>query len=684
MVLRASDNASSQIFINGTDNTGGDAGSATTANMSFDGDINIGGKDAASSELSGSRYFAGVIDEIALNRGVLGDAAIEDLAAQANYTRTSLGTLTGEPSLTHGMNASDQAAGYDEDASDGSESAWFWENDSFTSLGTLGGATSAALDINASGTVVGRADTADGDTHAFSWDSVGGMQDLGVLAGRTDSEAYGVNGDDEVVGTSLNLGPPATGRLAFLYLPSDAYGLSAGMNSLGTLGGGSSVAMDINDSGQVVGGAQNSSGDMRPFLWLPSAAYGLSAGMNDLGTLGGDSRRVSHRAEAINGSGQVVGMSYTAGGERHAFLWLPSAAYGLLAGMNDLGTLSGGDISWAFDIDDSGSVVGTSNMTGGDFHAFVWEDGTLSDLNDSIEINSGWELVRATAISPNGDVAGWGTNPSSQTRAVNLAPASCGCGGARRMSTLGHGSGFVDASGTFEAEITDDEGEPVAQILVVDANPGETFEFEVIEPARDSAVAPEPGTGMPTDPASGLASDRTLTVRALAPAGSFKLVVTMIFSAGEMAELGAVPKTLELHVLDSAPGSPPGVWVPAGTCVGESAPTGIVGDSGYFFNGDGGVEFWAVRDRAGTFAVGVGAGHAEETGNQSIPRPAFLPALCGAGAVQLALVGLVAMVGVRVRRRLSGHRRDQHLGGDRVSLPRPHAPPIAARSPGRK
>jgi len=661
VILRASDNASNQIFINGTDDTGGDAGSATTASMSFNADINIGGKNAASSDLSGSRYFDGLIDEIGVNKGGLSDTAIEDLAAQAYYTRTDLGTLTGEPSLALGINASGQVAGYDEDASTGNESAWFWEDGSFTSLGTLGGATSAARDLNASGTVVGRADTAGGDTHAFSWDSVGGMQDLGVLSGRTDSVAYGANGDDEVVGASLNLGASTVRRLAFLYLPSAAYGLPSGMNNLGTLGGNESMATDVNDSGQVVGGAQDSSADMRPFLWLPSAAYGLSAGMNDLGTLGGDSRRIAHRAQAINASGQVVGMSYTAAGDAHAFLWLPSAAYGLSAGMNDLGTLTGGDTSWAFGIANDGKVVGTSNVTDGDFHGFIWENGTMTDLNDQMELGSGWEMARATNINANGYPVGWGTNASSQTRAIVLTAASCGCGGARSpWSGLvwRSGSETTDSSGTLEILAIDDGGEPLAEILVNAANPGETFECEITVPAADAAGAPGPGRGTFAGFADGVALDHTLGVDTSATPGGFNLTVAMVSSVDELASLGLDPADVEIHVLDAGGDPPPGVWVAAGSNIGESASTRVVGNSGYFVKEDRTVSFWAVRDRAGVFAVGARSDEKAGEANPIVPPPRSSSAsvLCGAGAAQVALLGWVTLLGRCVFRRSYGDR----------------------------
>lgn len=77
---------------------------------------------------------------------------------------------------------------------------------------------------------------------------------------------------------------------------------------------------------------------------------------------------------AINNANQAVFTANVAG-KKHAMLYLPVAAYDLAAGVHDLHTLAGaeitGDQSVAHDINSAGIVVGWAKI-GSDRRAFVW------------------------------------------------------------------------------------------------------------------------------------------------------------------------------------------------------------------------------------------------------------------------------------------------------------------------
>ena len=120
--------------------------------------------------------------------------------------------------------------------------------------------------------------------------------------------------------------------------------LPASIIDLGTLGGSTSNAADINDLGQVVGAASLASGASDAFLYTDGV-------MSDLGTLGG----TGSSASGINDAGQVVGTAATTGNATsHAFLYDDGV-------MTDLGSLDGSaGMSVAGGINASGQLVGMS------------------------------------------------------------------------------------------------------------------------------------------------------------------------------------------------------------------------------------------------------------------------------------------------------------------------------------
>ena len=88
----------------------------------------------------------------------------------------------------------------------------------------------------------------------------------------------------------------------------------------------------------------------------------------DLGSLGGD----TSEARAINARSQVVGLSQTSSGAKHAFVWENGV-------MRDLGTL-GGDYSNAVAINNRGDIAGVSTDASGSMRAVLWRNGLTQDL----------------------------------------------------------------------------------------------------------------------------------------------------------------------------------------------------------------------------------------------------------------------------------------------------------------
>lgn len=298
-------------------------------------------------------------------------------------------------------------------------------------LGTLGGPQSVGCEtcryINTAGSVaIFQADTPAPDPfQAFclydcylqlgvKWQN-GQETTLGALPGGAALPIW-LSDSNLVSGYSENgLLDPATGSpeiLAVLW--------NRGTNpvSLGTLGGTQSMAWAVNNAGQVVGGAANrtpdalandfysvdpmpfpSTTEIHAFLWD-------QGGMRDLKTLGGP----DSFAQFVDASGRVAGFSFTNSTPNATtgvptidpFLWEQGA-------MRDLGSL-GGTQGYPFGINDSGHIVGYSNLAGdATYHPFLWNGYQMIDLK-----TLGGSNGVATWIN-NGDVViGRADLPSSQ------------------------------------------------------------------------------------------------------------------------------------------------------------------------------------------------------------------------------------------------------------------------------
>ena len=125
------------------------------------------------------------------------------------------------------------------------------------------------------------------------------------------------------------------------------------MEDLGTLGGPTSVAFGISETGVVVGISETGAGTEEAFLWTPGG------GMRSLGTPDGNP---SAGATAVNTHRRVVG---TTADFFHPFFWTPGD------GMGELPTLRGLQ-GQPNDMNEFGQIAGTSVTAGGALRAVLW------------------------------------------------------------------------------------------------------------------------------------------------------------------------------------------------------------------------------------------------------------------------------------------------------------------------
>ena len=356
------------------------------------------------------------------------------LAAQEqadHYRLFNLGNLSGTASEGNTLNNIGWAIGAADQTGDTTEHATVWIYGLRFDLGTLGGPNSDVQwpNKNDHGQIAGFSETAALDPLGESWSCTaftptgvptghvctGFVWQFGVMSplptlGGNNGFAAGENNLGEIVGWAETTVHDSTCVLpqVLQFLPV-VYGPGVGqITQLPTFVSSGVVDPDgaataINDNGQIVG----ISGTCDTSVGAFSAKHALlweNGTVISLGNLGGQGwntpMAINRRGDTIVGfsdlPGDVSGGVLTP--NFHAFIWTKESGK-----MTDIGVLPGDTLSEALDVNDQGQVVGVSIPS---FHAFIYENNKLRDLNVLMPKGSPLLLIGANGINEHGEITG--------------------------------------------------------------------------------------------------------------------------------------------------------------------------------------------------------------------------------------------------------------------------------------
>lgn len=256
----------------------------------------------------------------------------------------------------------------------------------------------------------------------FAWRD-GVMTALPPFPGGYDSYAAGVNSRGAIVGWAENgnLDPTCNNAAPFKqFLQFEAAIWGPGLAQITQLqpypGDPDSAATAINDRGQVIG----ISGTCSNAVGGASAAHALlweNGIPTNLGNLGA---QVWNTPISLNNRGEVVGFANNASGNSQGFLW--TREKGTVQPLPYIGNDVAGA---AYDINAKGQIVGISN--GGTepygMRAFLYEGGKMMDLNELIVGDSPLYLLLAQGIDDNGEIVGTAAQPGGQQVGFLAVPA---------------------------------------------------------------------------------------------------------------------------------------------------------------------------------------------------------------------------------------------------------------------
>lgn len=339
-------------------------------------------------------------------------------------------------------------------------SASRWDTLGITVLGSFDGRSSKAFSINNEGQIVGTSTWNNEDLFkGFIWE--GGTLKLLESSEINESQAFSINEKGQIAGYD---GPDAV--------------IWNGERIQSKLTGSAGRAYDVNENNQVVGSIDD--GVIKAVYWSENGE------LTELHVEGSS----FSEAYGINNSRWVVGTYLPASPSKTASNSSSSAPFRKSNTFFSISQHVPSKVS-SSNLDTS-ELAHQTHATNSDLRAFLWQGGTLVDLNEIIDPNSGWVLLEARGINNAAQITGIGLL-NGQQNAFLLSPTNNKAPSATNDRIL------LDLIGksTFEVTLNDSDADG-DEVQITQVTQGLHGEVNVIDESSVSYTPDASFTGSDT------------------------------------------------------------------------------------------------------------------------------------------------------------------------------------------
>jgi probable HAF family extracellular repeat protein len=283
-----------------------------------------------------------------------------------------------------------------------------WRDGRMSPLPTLGGDNGFATGVNNRGEIVGWAENETHDPTCDEFTNTGQVLQFEAVMWVPGGDGRGAKTESGYRAIEL---PPYPGDLDGAATAINQWGETVGISGIcdGAIGGGTAEHMVMWRQGQVV----------RELPTLGGSYWNTPMDVNDRGNVAGFSD--------LPGDGPTIAQA-----NFQAFFWSRHAYACNGATMPggstcNLGALSPNVISQALGVNNRDQVVGVSQVVIGSSlqsHAFIWQNGRMTDLNDLVAPGTTLTLTIAQDINDRGEITGQATTPAGATVAFEAIPTN--------------------------------------------------------------------------------------------------------------------------------------------------------------------------------------------------------------------------------------------------------------------